>query len=198
MRLGVPKGKGTRPMTDRVRESLFSSLGSEYGTPGELPGLYVMDMFAGTGSLGLEALSRGAKLSCFVEKLRPACNVLRENIATVGLQDRCWIVAGDAFVCNLPPAPAGDGWELVFVDPPYAAAGVHIVLYTVPNLLGRLSESHLLADRAIVVLRHPLDVDYERQVTRLGPYRRKAYGTTKFTWFKYDRPAPIEDPNSVR
>jgi len=71
MKLSVPKGKITRPIPDGVRQGLFSSLGSEYGTAGELPPLNIVDMFAGTGSFGLECLSRGAKLCSFDEKNHP-------------------------------------------------------------------------------------------------------------------------------
>jgi len=185
MRLVAPKGRSTRPMMDRVRESLFSSLGSEYGTAGVLPELNVLDLFAGTGSLGLEALSRGAKLCCFVEKGRPALTALRQNITNLGLQGRAWIISGDAFVSDIPPAPGG-GWQLAFLDPPYATASVHVDTQSVPNLLKGLGESSLLEDQALVILRHPLAVDYERRIGRLRPERTRTYGTMKFTWFRHE------------
>lgn len=187
MRLQAPRGKQTRPMPDRVRESLFSSLGSEYGTPGLLPPLCVLDLFAGTGSFGLEALSRGAKLCCFVEKSRPALTSLRLNIQRLGLQGRCWIVSGDAFVCDVPVAPDKAGWPLVFVDPPYAVSEIHMDLTSVPNLLAGLSESGRLADGALVLLRGPVRTDYDRRIGRLQSQRTKTYGTMRFTWFRYER-----------
>ena len=110
MPLMVPKGKITRPIPDNVRQALFSSLGSEYGTAGELPELYVVDIFAGTGSFGLECLSRGAKLCCFVEKNHQAMSILRQNIRKCGFEGKCWIVSGSAYDCELPPAPESHGW----------------------------------------------------------------------------------------
>lgn len=187
MRLAVPKGKVTRPMPDRVRQAVFSSLGSEYATAGMLPALHVLDLFAGTGSLGLEAVSRGAKLCCFVEKSVRAVSVLRRNIEHLHLGGRCWIVGGDAFVCDLPRAPSAGGWDLAFVDPPYATAEIHVDASSVPNLLAGLSESDTLSDGAWVLVRHPLPVDYERRIARLIPDRTRTYGTMKLTWFRYER-----------
>ncbi len=190
MRLLVPKGKGTRPMPDRVRESMFSSLGSDFGTAAMLPEINVLDFFAGTGSFGLEAVSRGAKLCCFVEKVGRALSVLRQNIKNLGLEGRCWIVNGDAFVCKVPKPPDGEGWQLVFLDPPYALAESQGDMHSVPELLASLSESDVLADDALVVLRHTLQVDYERRIGHLIPEQIRVYGTMKFTWFRYARQIP--------
>jgi len=186
MKLAVPKGKVTRPIPDHVRQALFSSLGSEYGTPGEFPAINVMDLFAGTGSFGLECLSRGAKLCCFVERSYPALSVLRQNIAHLGLQGKAWIVSGNAFDADLPPAPDNAGWPLVYLDPPYATVEVNIDQFSVPNLLIALSDTRLLAPEALVILRHPIAIDYERRLGRLTPFRTKTYGTMRFTWFRYD------------
>ncbi len=108
-RLRSPRGMATRPMMDRAREALFSSLG-ELIRAGR-----VLDLYAGSGSLGLEALSRGAASAVFVEQGRPALEALRENIGMVGLGGR--IVAEDV-VRYLKST--GDQFDLVFVDPPYA------------------------------------------------------------------------------
>lgn len=186
MQLHVPRGRQTRPMIDRVRESLFSSLGSTYGTPGELPELHVLDLFAGSGSFGLEAISRGAKLCCFIEKNRHAISALRQNIRQLGLEGRCWIVSGDAFADDPPPAPDPTGWQLVFLDPPYVLSDVNVDKYSIPNLLAGLSESALLADQALVILRHPRHVDYDHRIARLRPEQTKTYGSTTFTWFRYE------------
>ncbi len=190
MKLAVPKGKITRPIPDHVRQALFSSLGSEYGTPGEFPDINVVDLFAGTGSFGLECLSRGAKLCCFVEKNYSALSILRQNIEKLGLQGKCWIVSGNAFDCDLPSAPAGSAWEIVYLDPPYINVEINIDLLSVPNLLIGLSDTKLLAPNALVILRHPIATDYERRLGHLTPYRTKAYGTMKFTWFRYDQQIP--------
>ncbi len=187
MKLRTPKGRITRPIPDRVKEALFSSLGSEFSTPGRIPEFAVLDLFAGSGTFGLEALSRGAKLCCFVEKNRFALNCLRENIERLKLSGKCWILTGDAFDVEIPPEPTGTGWQLVFLDPPYATIEVNIDRSSIPNLLHSLSDSALLADGAIVILRHPSHIDFLKRIGRLIPFKTKTYGTMTFTWFGYDK-----------
>ena len=105
-----PPGKGTRPMLARVREALFSTL-----TP-EVPEARVLDLFSGTGSLGLEALSRGAGSACLIEQDWRTAKLLRQNVATFELEDRADVVCGDALAAEL----WGVGpWDIVFLDPPY-------------------------------------------------------------------------------
>lgn len=108
-RLVTPAGLGTRPMTSRAREALFSSLGSV------VEGAAVLDLFAGSGSLGIEALSRGAAHATFVEKQRAALRSLRSNLESTGMEERATIIAGDALT---PPAAEGS-YDIVFIDPPY-------------------------------------------------------------------------------
>jgi 16S rRNA (guanine966-N2)-methyltransferase len=109
--LHFPDGRGLRPTADRVRETLFNWL------QGEMSGVRALDLFAGSGALGLEALSRGAATAVFVERARPAVQALRENLRLLGLDDRARVVAGDArrFLVG-PPEP----FDLVFLDPPFA------------------------------------------------------------------------------
>jgi 16S rRNA (guanine966-N2)-methyltransferase len=108
-------GAQLRPTSDRVREALFSSLlGGAYGDP--VRGARVLDLFAGTGALGLEALSRGADRAVFVETGRVAQGLLRENIAALGVAARAGVLVRDA--TRLPPND-GAAFDLVFLDPPY-------------------------------------------------------------------------------
>ncbi|MEC3859812.1 16S rRNA (guanine(966)-N(2))-methyltransferase RsmD [Mesobacterium sp. TK19101] len=107
-------GAHLRPTTDRVREALFGMLdGGRFGDV--IDGARVLDLFAGTGALGLEALSRGAVQVTFVDDGRKAQALLRENIATLGVRDAVRLIARDAL--RLPPADAP--CDLVFLDPPY-------------------------------------------------------------------------------
>lgn len=187
MKIKAPKGKITRPIPDRVKEALFSSLGSEFGTPGRIPPIAVMDIFAGSGAFGLEAVSRGAKLCCFVEKNRTAVSYLRENIERLKLSGRCWILTEDAFEAELPPAPEGKGWELLFLDPPYPIVEVNIDRYSIPELLKRISQSEILKEGALLILRHPSHMDFLRRQDKIIPYKTKTYGTMSFTWFRYEK-----------
>ena len=109
------KGAHLRPTTDRVRESLFSMLGGgRFGDP--IPGARVLDLFAGTGALGLEALSRGAGRATFVDDGRVALRLIRENIARCGAEARADVIARDATRLG---ANSGAQCSLVFCDPPY-------------------------------------------------------------------------------
>jgi len=109
--LGTLKGRGIRPTTDRVREAWMAAVG------GGLEGARVLDLFAGSGALGLEALSRGASEVVFVERSRNALKILKGNVELLGAGEECRILAGDAmaFVRRLG---AGD-FDLAFADPPY-------------------------------------------------------------------------------
>jgi 16S rRNA (guanine966-N2)-methyltransferase len=108
----APAGQATRPTSDRAREGLFSMLASRLGT---FEGLQVADLFAGTGALGLEALSRGAAHCTFVEKDRAALDILKRNVAKLGAGDRADVRAQSAEHVSLPPC------DLVLMDPPYGA-----------------------------------------------------------------------------
>jgi 16S rRNA (guanine(966)-N(2))-methyltransferase RsmD len=113
MQLRSPRGERTRPTTDRVRESLFAWLGPR------LEGARVLDLFAGAGTLGLEALSRGARAATFVDSSRGAIQALHENVTRLGLKDRARIVSGDA-LRFLGRGPSEEGcYDLIFADPPY-------------------------------------------------------------------------------
>lgn len=111
-RLSVPRGNTTRPTADRVREAWMSILAPR------LPGAVVLDLFAGTGALGLEAVSRGAASAVFVERSIPALDLIRRNIDLLGVADRTRIVRGDAlrFAAEL----GAGAYDVVFADPPYA------------------------------------------------------------------------------
>ena len=110
-RLARPAG-GTRPVSDRAREGLFSSLGQL------VRGARCLDLFAGTGAVGIEALSRGAKSAEFVDDSVAAVRVIKENLRRTGLEDRARVVKADAGRFLKRP---GEPYELVFADPPYAA-----------------------------------------------------------------------------
>lgn len=108
----------TRPMPDRLKQSIFDMLGAHFERPGEFPPLSVGDVFSGSGSMGLEALSRGAARCTFFERDRKALAALRENIIALGAADRAEVVTGDAWREGVHD-PAGRPFDLIFLDPPY-------------------------------------------------------------------------------
>lgn len=107
----APDGLSTRPTTDKVRQAVFNSLGSM----GVLEGATVADLYAGSGALGIEALSRGAASCVFVERDRSALAALRENLSTLGLESRSTVVATDV----LAYAPGITSVDIALIDPPY-------------------------------------------------------------------------------
>lgn len=115
-RIAVPPGHGTRPTTDRVREALFSMLA-------DVSGAQVLDLFAGSGALAIEALSRGADRALLVEKDSRAARVIEANLTSLGLgEDRAQLVRGPAESALRTARERGDAYDLVFLDPPYRLA----------------------------------------------------------------------------
>jgi 16S rRNA (guanine966-N2)-methyltransferase len=112
-RLSAPRGRTTRPTSDRVREALFSMLGP-------IDGVSVLDLFAGTGALGIEALSRGAGKALFVERDAAAVAALKSNLAQLELgEPQARVRVGEALSALRSARRAGETYDLVFVDPPY-------------------------------------------------------------------------------
>lgn len=142
----------TRPMPDRVKETVFDVLGSYFSCPGRLPPLLVADVFAGTGSMGLEALSRGATACCFYEHDRRTLAVLRRNIESVGGWGQSTIIARDAWTQALR-SPDERQFDLVLLDPPYIHSEDVSRSGQVKQYLGRLAEA--IDNKPVVVLHHP-------------------------------------------
>lgn len=120
-KLVAPKGDGTRPTADRARETLFAMLTSRLG---EFAGLQIADLFAGSGALGLEALSRGAEHCLFVEQDRAAIDVIRANITALGAQARTRVEAGSVMQLRAAPRPL----DLILADPPYQSGAGEVAL----------------------------------------------------------------------
>lgn len=117
-RLETPRGEGTRPTSDRVREALFSSLESHFGS---LEELHVLDLFAGSGALALESLSRGALSADLIERDAKAVKVMLTNVRALGAERSATVhrMAAERFVAGLSATPSEVRWDLVLIDPPY-------------------------------------------------------------------------------
>ncbi|HEX4793083.1 MAG TPA: 16S rRNA (guanine(966)-N(2))-methyltransferase RsmD [Humisphaera sp.] len=161
-----PQGLTTRPITDRVKQSLFDIL-----TP-MFPDSRVYDCFAGTGSMGLECLSRGASAVTFFEADRSALERLRKNIETIDNERRCKVIAGDLFRWFDRPlsTDATDRADLIFLDPPYRF--VREEPQKLQRLAGRFAE-HLSAD-GVLIFRH--DVNDALELPPLERFDRREYG----------------------
>ena len=156
----APPGLATRPTADRARETLFSMLASRIGS---FEGIRVADLFAGSGALGLEALSRGAANVSFVESDAKAVATIRRNAEKLGSTDRIRVIAGSAL--SLPPS---EPFDLIFADPPYAVGSGTAVARSVAEA-GWLARSGWLSvetSRDDVVEPGELAIDAARDVGR--------------------------------
>ena len=179
--LTAPKGNHTRPTTDRVRESLFSALGSLLGA--ELGAPCVLDAFAGSGALGIEALSRGAVSATFVENDRAALGALRGNLETLGIRSQARVVQGDVLSLAVRAGIPGGPFSLLLLDPPYRLAWSDI-----EGLTSALVGGDALVDGAVIVY------EYARGMLAEWPsmfdlVARKKYGTTGIDIVVYQRGA---------
>ena len=168
----APPGDRTRPTSDRVREALFSALGARM----DLDGAAVLDLFAGSGALGFEALSRGAARATFVERHGPTLALLRRSARALGLADRAAFHRADALA--FVRGPAGP-FDLVLADPPYA-------LPELPDLPDRLRP--LLRPGGLAVVEH--DARHAFEGAR-GWVQSRTYGGTVVTVFEA---GPSGDP----
>jgi 16S rRNA (guanine(966)-N(2))-methyltransferase RsmD len=170
--LRAPRGDATRPTSDRVREALFSILG-------DIVGVRVLDLYAGTGALALEALSRGAAHATLVESGREPLAVLRANVAALGVESRVRVVAQAveraAKALGEPAAP----FDLVFADPPYAdvrgdAPAVRALAALAPTVM---------SDGGILVLEHA-ERDEPPAIEGLGLEETRRYGDTSLSFYR--------------
>jgi 16S rRNA (guanine966-N2)-methyltransferase len=176
--LKAPKGNATRPTTDRVREALFGILG-------DLSGCRVMDCYAGTGALGLEAVSRGASYAMLIESAAEACRVIEQNIASLGVENRttllrCEVERAKRRLLDLPP------FDVILADPPWPIA------QTAGEKVARLAREHL-AKEGVLVLGHPKKAALtlpETSAFKLVDQRH--WGDSAMSWFKITAPSIIQ------
>lgn len=180
IRLRVPP-KGTRPTTDRVREALFSLLASRLDFDGER----VLDLYAGSGALGLEALSRGADTAVFVESDARALAVVKDNVRTARLQGAD-VVRSD--VAAFVGKPACQTYTLVLADPPYTVGEP-----AVRTVLERLVQHGWLADHALVVVERSARSPETTWPTSFSGVDSRRYGETRIDIAEYLPRVPSRD-----
>jgi 16S rRNA (guanine(966)-N(2))-methyltransferase RsmD len=180
-RLRAP-GEGTRPFGDRVKQTLFAILEPD------LPGARVLDLFAGSGAGGIEALSRGAAAAIFVERDAAAARVIDENLRATGLSEKARVIRGDA-IAYLKTAATNAPFDLVLLDPPYAESGL------LEAALARLgaADQPLLASDAWVVAKHFWRTPPPPAAGLLASVRNRRFGETALTFY---RPAQAPSPGA--
>ena len=177
----APEGLGTRPTTDRVRESLMSSVAS---AAGGFEGLRVLDAFAGSGALGIEALSRGAAHATFTDSDAKAVNVIKKNVAKLGVAPaRYRVLRADVLARAVT---YGGPFDLVFLDPPYAYPATAIL-----ELLEALDSAGMLAPEALITYEHAKACDisplFAAQTLHLTELTTKLYGDIAITFLGTER-----------
>lgn len=176
--LEAPPSKTTRPITDRVKQSLFDALAIVIG----FQGVRVLDIFAGTGGLGLECISRGAASAVFVEKDRHALTALRNNINALGVKAISQVVAADAFARRDLWRGGMGTFDLIFVDPPYPMLDSSLRM-DFETLISQAAEESLNPD-GIVLFRHPANFSPASLQLAERIKRRQAYGSMAVTWLQ--------------
>lgn len=180
-RLATPTGAATRPTSDRVREGLFSSLESLRGS---LQGARFLDLYAGSGAVGLEALSRGASQAVLVEHDRRAAQTIARNASTLDLRSADVVVSRvEHHLPRATPAP----FDVVFIDPPYAMPGGEI-----DELVTVLLDRGWLAPNAVVVLERSRRDDAPRWPPGVEEVQQRRYGDT-LLWYGRRNTDPVAD-----
>lgn len=182
-RLRAPRGRGTRPTSDRVREALVMTLEP-------LAGLAVVDLFAGSGALGIETLSRGARIAHFVERDRSALEALEGNLADLGAgaRARVWRFALPGGIERL--AEVLSEADLVLADPPYGGEDARAAL-------GALGAAGRLREGARVVVEHHAKDALPERAGALERTRERRYGETSVSWYVARGPRPGAEPGGA-
>ncbi|MDT0202906.1 16S rRNA (guanine(966)-N(2))-methyltransferase RsmD [Nocardioides sp. AE5] len=166
-RIAAPRGVHTRPTTDRVREALFSAIESWCGS---LEGLRFLDLYAGSGAVGIEARSRGAGVVTLVESDRRTATLVAANVRKVGL-NRAEVISAtvEQFLLRVPRAP----YDVVFLDPPYPVTNAEV-----EGILGNLVQNGWLAEGALVVVERASRGERFTWPAGIEEWREKKYGET--------------------
>jgi len=166
-------GNGTRPTTDKVKEAVFSMIGPYF------EGGAALDLFAGTGGLGIEALSRGMEHAVFVDLEPKSIDTIRANLKATGFESNAEVYRNDAGRALSAMEKRGRSFELVFLDPPYR-------LKLGDELMGTMAAKGLLQAEAVIVLEHESGYDYPEDIPGFYRQRQAVYGETAISIYRYE------------
>ena len=168
VQLKTPDGMNTRPTTDRVKEAMFSIIHFE------IPGADVLDLFGGTGQLGIEALSRGAKSAVFVDAGEPACRLIRENLKRTKLEQKAKIVRSD-YLAYLNQSK--QKFDIILLDPPYAEVFLE-------SAIKKITEIDILRAGGIIVAERPLGKELPWEFAGYERSKDYKYGSILLTIYR--------------
>ena len=178
-RLKELEGMETRPTTDRVKEGLFSALQFE------IEGRRVLDLFAGTGQLGIECLSRGAASAVFVDRRKDAVALIKDNLTATGLAQNARVVSGDSMEYL---KSVREKFDLIFLDPPYAED-------LLENAVAHIARFDILAPHGIIAAEHPVGKVLPALAPPYRVQRTYRYGKIALTLYRRDGNETNEEPN---
>lgn len=170
-RLSSPKGSSIRPTSDRVKETIFNILGKE------IEGKVVLDLFAGTGNLGIEALSRGALKTTFVEKAKEALRIIQKNLLQCGFTARSEVISKDVSRAITLLANRGESFDLIFMDPPYEKGWVQ-------KILNKLKDHPIYHRDTILVIEHGRREPLPQNLSGWEILRQRMIGDTVLSFLK--------------
>lgn len=173
LKLVTLEGMDTRPTTDRVKENLFNIL-----SPYIDEDTNVLDLYAGSGALGIEALSRGAKSAVFCDRNDKSIEIIKKNIQKARVSDKSEVFLGESELILKKLSHMGKKFDIIFLDPPYRND-------IIPNILKELEISGVLADKVIIVAETDIEDQLPDETERLIVSRKQKYGNTKLTFYKY-------------
>ena len=182
------KGMALRPTSDKLRETLFNVLG------GLVLDARFMDLFAGTGAVGIEALSRGASEAIFVEKHSPTAALIKKNLESLDIRSGARVVASDGLKAlerlATEPSAANARIDILFLDPPYAEKEQYKIV------LAFLGDANLLAENAVVIAEHQRSLDLAETFGKLERVRVLRQGDAALTFYRFRPPSLPEKPRS--
>ena len=173
MPLAAPKGKNTRPTSDRAKEGLFNVIGSR------IAGSRFLDLFCGSGAIGVEALSRGANSASFVDHCPKAISALKLNLEKTGLKQRAWYLCIKAGAAIEKFGKENSRYDIIFLDPPYCES-------LAADALSQIASAGILADGGIIVAENDTKL-IDNIPSSLYLYDVKTYGAANFLFYEMER-----------
>lgn len=170
--LTAPRGMNTRPVTDKIKEALFSSWQLQ------IVGAYFLDLFAGSGSMGIEAISRGAEKTVFVEKDRKAVGIIKKNLSSCKFTDGYIIYNDDVFHRIEYLKSDGEQFDIIYLDPPFTIDSIFL------PVIETLSDGKLLREDGIIVIRTRKEKEMPDKIGKLEKYKFKTYGISGVHFYR--------------
>ncbi|ATF25306.1 MULTISPECIES: 16S rRNA (guanine(966)-N(2))-methyltransferase RsmD [Brochothrix] len=164
-------GDKTRPTTDKIKESMFNIIGPYFD------GGKALDLFAGSGGLGIEALSRGIEETVFVDQAAPAIKIIQENIAKCHLEERAIVKKGEALQTLKQLGASGESYQLIFLDPPYN-------FHEMDALLIKIEELKMVTTSSIIIVEHEKTYELEDTIGGFKRFKQALYGITSLSFYE--------------